>query len=107
MRKLDLRSYDVATTVKGGDGQPIDITAPFNFKDSVINVMFLPALQLKGAELIRQNMLAQKIEACTDDHFMLEEAEYDRLKKAVESYPAQGRHDVEFVDRILNQTPEV
>ncbi len=106
MRKLDLRNYEVTQKVMGGNGQPIDITVPYNVKDSVINVLFLPALKLQGAELVRQNVLAMKIEACKDE-VMLEEAEFARVKAAIEAYPSQGRADVELVDRILNQTPEI
>ena len=106
MRKLNLKNYEVTQKVKGGDGFPIDINVPFNVKDSVINVLFLPALKLMGAALVRQNILAMKIEQAGDE-VMLEEEEYGRVKAAVELYPAQSRVDVEFVDRILNQTLEI
>ena len=105
MRKLDLRNYEVTRKVIGGDGNLIEITAPYNVKDSVINVLFLPALKLMGVALVRQNILAMKIEQA-EDEVMLEEEEYERVQAAVEAYPAQSRADVEFVDRILNQTPE-
>lgn len=106
MRKLDLRSYEVTQKVRGGNGEIIELTAPYNVKDSVLNIMFLPSLGLKGAELVRQNVLAIKIEQAEED-VMLEESEYDRVKAAAEDYPAQSRADVEFIDRILNQTPEI
>jgi hypothetical protein len=106
MRKLDLRDYNVTQKVMGGDGEPVEVTSPYNVKDSVINVMFFPALKLQGAALVRQNILAMKIEQA-EDEVMLEEEEYERVKAAVEAYPAQSRADVEFVDRILNQTPEI
>jgi len=106
MRKLDLRSYQVTSKVRGGDGEIIEVTGDYNVKDSVIYVMFLPSLGLKGAELVRQNILAIKIEQ-SGDEVMLEESEYQRVRAAVEAYPAQSRADAQFVDRILNQTPEI
>jgi hypothetical protein len=106
MRKLDLRDYQVTQKVRGGDGEPIEITASYNVKDSVLNIMFLPDLRLQGAELVRQNVLAIKIEQ-SGDEVMLEEEEYQRVKKAAENYKAQGRADVELIDRILNKTPEI
>jgi len=106
MRKLDLRNYEITQKVRGGDGLPIEIKAPFSVKDSVINVLFMPALKLMGAALIRQNILAMKIEQAQDE-IMLEEEEYGRIKAAIEVYPAQSRADVELVDRILNQTIEI
>lgn len=106
MRKLDLRSYQVTQKVRGGDGDIIEVTAPYNVKDSVLNIMFLPALKLQGATLVRQNVLAMKIEQC-EEEVLLEEEEYGRVKAAAEAYPAQSRADVELIDRILNKTPEV
>jgi len=106
MRKLDLRNYQWTQKVRGGDGEIIEVTAPYNVKDSVLNIMFLPALKLQGAALVRQNVLAMKIEQC-EEEVLLEEEEYGRVKAAAEAYPAQSRADVELIDRILNKTPEV
>ena len=107
MRKLDLRDYQVTQKVKSGSGEVIDITAPYMVKDSILNIMFLPDLRLQGAALVRQNILAIKIEQAEEDWVMLEEEEYQRVKTAAEKYVAQSRADVEFIDRILNQTPEI
>lgn len=106
MRKLNLRNYETTQKVKGGDGEPIETKVTFNVKDSVLTVLFLPELRLMGAALVKQNVLAIKIEQA-EDEVMLEEEEYERVKLAVEKYPAQGRMDVELVDRILNQTPKI
>lgn len=106
MRKLDLRNYETTQKVRNGSGEIIEITAPYMVKDSILNIMFLPSLGLQGAELVRQNVLAIKIEQC-EEEVMLEEAEYARIKTAAERYVAQSRADVEFIDRILNKTSEV
>jgi len=106
MRRLDLRNYQVTQKVRTGSGEVREITAPYMVKDSILNIMFLPELRLKGAELVRQNILAMKIEQ-SGDSVLLEDAEYERIKTAAENYTAQGRHDVELIDRILNQTPEI
>ena len=106
MRKLDLKDYQWTQKVRGGDGELIEITAPYMVKDSILNIMFLPSLGLQGAELVRQNVLAIKIEQA-DGEVLLEEGEYERVKKAAEAYKAQSRADVGLIDRILNQTPEI
>jgi len=107
MRKLDLRDYQVThKTVNPVTGKGEEITLPFQVKDSLLNVLFLPELKLMGAALIRQNILAVKIEQAGDE-VMLEEEEFHRLKTAVENYPARSRADVDLVDRILNQTLEI
>jgi len=106
MRNLNLRDYQWTQKIQNPVGGVEEVTIPFNVKDSIINIMFLPALKLMGAALIRQNILAMKIEQ-SGDEVMLEEEEYGRVKAAAESFPARSRADVELIDRILNQTPEV
>ena len=100
MRKLNLKDYTVTGKVRGGDGQPIDITAPYRVKDSILNLLFQRELQLSGAELVKQNMLAMKLENCKDDEILVEEDEYQRIKKAVDTFKGFNRNDVELVTRL-------
>lgn len=106
MRKLDLRDYQWTQKVQNPIRGIEEISLPYLVKDSILNIMFLPELRLQGAELVRQNMLAIKIEQ-SDGEVMLEEEEYQRVKRAAESYKAQSRADVGLIDRILNKTPEI
>ena len=106
MRKLDLRNYQTKGKVIGGDGEVIEVEGEYQVKDSILNVMFLPSLGLQGAEAVKQQVLAHKIERA-EDEILLEEAEFERIKKAIEGYSIRSRHDVELVDRILNKTPEI
>ena len=102
MRKLNLKDYTVK--VKAPDqinlGKVIDAEMPYYFKDSVLNLLFARELQLGGAELVKQNVLAMKLEQCKDDEILLEDAEYQRIKKAVDVYKGFTRNDVELVTRI-------
>ncbi len=106
MRKLDLRDYQVTRKVIGGDGKLIDIAELYPVKDSILNIMFQPSLGLQGAEAVRQQVLAHKIEQAKDE-IMLEEEEYERVKKAIESFSVQTRYDVELIDRVLNKTKDI
>ena len=101
MRKLNLKDYTVKDKVPDrlNLGQEIDIEVLYRVKDSVINLLFTRELGLNGAELVRANMLAQKIEAC-ENEALLEEAEWQRLTMAVETFKGFGKHDVELVTRI-------
>ncbi len=102
MRKLNLKDY----TVKGlapdpkNQGRLIPGEFPYHFKDSILNLMFVRELQLSGAELVKQNVLAMKLETCKADEILLEEDEYARIKKAVDVYKGFNRNDVELVTRI-------
>lgn len=106
MRKLDLTDYQYTQKVQNPVRGIESVTLPYLVKDSILNIMFLPELGLRGAELVRQNILAMKIEQA-DAEIVLEEEDYQRVKRAAEAYVAQSRADVELIDRILNQTPEI
>lgn len=106
MRKLNLKNYQYTEKVRNPvNGKVQEFTLPFNVKDSILNIMFLPELALRGAALVKQNVLAIKIEQ-SDGEILLEEEEYQRVLAAANAYPGQSRADVELIDRILNQTPE-
>ncbi len=106
MRKLNLKDYQVIEKVRNPIiGGVTEYTLEYNVKDSVLNILFLPALKLAGAALVKQNVLAIKIEQSTDS-VELTEDEYLKVVTAANTYTAQGRSDVELIDRILNQTPE-
>lgn len=102
MRKLKLANYTIKMKVpdRMNPGQEIDTEFPYRVKDSILNLMFIPQLQLSGAELVKQNVLAIKLETCKDDEILLEEEEYQRIKRAVDAFKGFNRNDVELVTRI-------
>lgn len=104
MRKLRIGDYTVTrkTPDRIVPGKMIDIELPYLVKDSILNIMFNPALQLSSADLVRQNMLAVKIESCRDDVISLEEEEYQRIKRAFDTFKGFTRDSVELVDRVMN-----
>lgn len=106
MRKLDLTNYQWTHKIQNPIRGAEEITLPYLVKESILNILFLPDLRLQGAALVKQNVLAMKIEA-SGDSVELEEEEYERVKKAAETYKAQSRADVQLIDRILNNTPEI
>jgi len=103
MRKINLEDYNITKLViNPGDqmGEPIKVVLPYRVKDSLIEMLFTRDLQLGAADLVKQNMLAIKIEACTDGGILLEDAEYDRVKRAIDTIRGFNRFDVELVRRI-------
>lgn len=106
MRKLDLRDYHFTHKVQNPVKGLEEVSLPYLVKESILNILFLPDLRLQGAALVKQNVLAMKIEQ-SKDSVLLEEEEYERVKVAAETYKAQSRADVELIDRILNKTPEI
>jgi len=81
-------------------GQVIEGEYPYHTKDSILNLLFIQDLQLTGAELVKQNVLAMKLEGCKDDEILLEDEEWARIKKAVDTFRGFDRNAVELVRRI-------
>lgn len=102
MRKLNLKDYTVKVKVpdRMNPGQEIEAEFPYNMKDSLVNVLFVRELGLNGVELVKANMLAQKILSCEGEDVLIEEAEWQRLQNAVNVFRGFGKTDVEFVTRI-------
>lgn len=104
MRKINLTPYPV--TLESGD------TKPFDMKASCANALFIPDLRLTAAETLDAYALAEKIRT-SGDEVLLEEEEYRRLKKAVDTFKGYNQYHVEFIRRVFNaptvdvkETPE-
>jgi hypothetical protein len=102
MRQLNCADYQVAVKELDPDGQIVERSHPFAVKDSMLNLLFHPGQGLNGAELIKHQALALKIEACKADVILLEESEWERLKAACETFRGFERASVELVLRIMN-----
>jgi len=102
MRKLNLKNYTVKRKVpdKIKLGQEIEYEIPFFVKTSILNVMFIPELLLSNADLVRENILAMKLEQWQEDEILLEEEEWQRLKRAFDTFKGFNRDAVELVRRI-------
>jgi len=102
MRKLNLKNYTVKVKVpdQKNPGQMIEAEFPYGVKDSILNLLFIPDLQLGGAELVKQNVLAMKLESCKDDEILLEDEEWGRIKRAVDTFRGFDRNAVELITRI-------
>lgn len=108
MRKIILKDYLVKlkTPDQMNPGQMIEGEYPYHVKDSLLNLLFIQDLQLSGAELVKQNVLAMKLENCKDDEILLEDEEWGRIKRAVDTFKGFDRNAVELVTRI-NEAEEV
>ena len=96
MRKLELKQYEVKLRNTQGELE----TLPYDFKDAIINLMFHPDLKLSGTKLLETNIVAEKIMEA-DKEIMLEEAEYNKVKNAIDSFKGFTKNEVELVKRVL------
>ena len=95
MRKINLKDYTVEVRTPQGVEQ-----VNYEVKTSIINLLFHPDLKLNAVALLEQNKLAEKILA-TEHKIMVEEAEYSKIKQAVNVITGLGKNDVELVQRVL------
>lgn len=97
MRKLVISDYKVKARNETG----AVVEAPYNVKESVISILFIPELHLSAVDLLEQNKLANKINDAKDGFVLLEESEYESVAKATKTFKGFSRNDVELVRRIL------
>jgi len=102
VRQINVENY----MVKVRDVKGNDVELPYEVKNSMIEALFSRDLQLSAREALDRDDLARKIRDCPDGTILLEESEYSKLEKAVETIKGFGRTDIEFLRRILN-APEV
>ena len=97
MFKMNITNYKFSAKTQQGD----TVEVPYDVRDSVAQVLLNPQQKLNGPGLLKANMLAEKVLTCNDPVFLLEDAEYDMLRKAAETTVGFDRPDVEFVRRIM------
>lgn len=98
MRKLNISDYQIE--IFDSEDKAL-INTSYEFKRSLINVLFHPQLQLTAIELLERDKLGQKILSCNDGSLLLEDAEYGKIRNAMEEIRGFCRADVEFVKRIM------
>jgi hypothetical protein len=86
MKKINLLSYQVGEK-------------PFDVKTSIVNLLFNPELKLTGRDVLGQYELVKKIEGSADS-VLLEEAEYQKVKRAFDVFTGFSRNEVELVLRV-------
>ena len=92
MRKISLIPY------KCQDGQD------YKVKESIVNLLFAPQLRLGARAAIEHDRIARKVES-SGESVLLEEAEYEKVRNAVETFEGYSRNDLEFVQRVLEAEP--
>ena len=98
MKKINMSPYTVS--VRQPDGTMKDIN--YGIKESMVEILYNPALKLNSINLLKQETLAKKIADCAGDELLLEEEEYSRLKTALGVIEGLGKNDITMVHRIVD-----
>lgn len=87
---------------------PDHIESIYDTKDSMVEILLSAQNQISGTELLERDKIARKILDCADGHILLEEEEWSRLVKSVNTVKGLGKPEVELVRRVLGaETVEV
>ena len=97
MRKLNVTQYEIK--VLQPDGKQKEL--PYDVKEMIIQLMFHPDLKLGGVDLLKQNIIAEKI-LKADIDVLLEEEEYNKVKQAINSFRGFTKNEVELVRRVTD-----
>lgn len=97
MRKIDLSPYDFVGRNEVGEVA----SSVFDVKESLLAILFQPALQLNGVEVLKRDKLAQKIDVA-DGCVLLEDADYRIVEGAINKFKGFTRVHVEFVRRVVD-----
>lgn len=122
MREIKLDKYEIKMRVQkpkqdtagqvmlGPDGKEeievVEQMMPYDVRESMASILLHPEQKVNGIELLKNNQLAQKILELPEDTLLLETDNYNRLKKAFETFVGFSRNDVELVRRVL-EAPDV
>lgn len=101
MKKINLSAFTVK--MRTPDGTEKDIN--YGIKESIIDMLYNPALKLNSINLLKQEILAKKVLESGDD-LLLEEEEYSKLSHALSVIEGLGKNDIEMVHRIVD-APDV
>ena len=110
MRKLNLKPYEIRAAIDLDTGE--DVWAPYDVKRSIENVMMasgeMTSQKLSMAELLRRADVARKIADCPEDFILIEENEFQYVKKGFDAFQGFSINEVELCRRIEDaETVEV
>lgn len=95
MKRIDLKPYNIKIIIDGKAQE-----RSYDVKQSVIELLFSTGLMLNGERLLQQQKTRGKVDKATDE-VILEDEEYETLKKAVNLMQGLSLNDVEMVKRVL------
>ncbi|MCK4576449.1 hypothetical protein KAU34_08580 [candidate division WOR-3 bacterium] len=97
MKKLNLDNYSV--TVK--DQNDLDRIMPYNFKNTIINVLTHQQFGLNGPDMMEVAPLVKKLNKATTVVILTNE-EYQEIVAALKRFKGFIKNDIEMLERIYN-----
>lgn len=101
MRQINLDDYQILVTDEKGVAQ----STPYTVRESLTTLLMSPELKLGAVDLLKRHRLGLRLLE-DPSPILLEEADWQKLKEAVEVHRGYTKYDVELVQRVL-EAPEV
>lgn len=79
---------------------PVEDGLKYEVKRSIVTVLFHPELKLGAYDTLKANKVAEKVERA-EGTVLLEDAEYELIKRGLDVTTSFSRNDVTFIKRIL------
>lgn len=99
MKTVDITPYDITTAPASGT-TPATVQ-PYPLKDALVNILFTQQ-GLKARDILKRDDVARKILLAEGPDLLLEDAEFELLKTAVDTMEGYGRNDAELCRRVLS-----
>jgi len=103
MRRINIEPY-METIRDATTGE--DTELPYDVKTTMIELLLARDLALSASEALARQPLVCMIRDSADGFILLEEADYKKLKDAIDTVKGWSRTDFEFLNRVVN-APEV
>lgn len=96
MYKLKIDNYDVE--VKNEKNEIVKV--PYDVKETIATLALGPLNKHNGLALLKINAVVKKVLECKEDTIMLEDAEFDQIKRAIMGFEGLTRAEVQLCARF-------
>lgn len=101
MKELNIEPYPINIIRRNeatGAAEPLPVK--YDLKDALIGLLFNRDLQLNARDLLERDPLGRKIANAEGPTLLLEDKEFEILKRVVDAFKGYTRNDVELVKRV-------
>lgn len=106
MKELNIEPYPINIIRRNETtGQIEPDVGNYDVKGSLIGLLFNRDLQLNARDLLERDPLGRKIAHAEGPTLLLEEKEYEILKKAVDTFKGYSHNDIQLVRRVYEAKP--
>ena len=96
MKKINIKNYEVIAINK----ELKEVKVTYGVMESLVSILMSHHNKWNGVDLLVASELATKIKDAKADDVLLENAEYEMLKKSINTFEGYGQNDVEMVKRV-------